>query len=62
MDAYTSTCTSDYGHFSCIFQNEPASPVKLEKVKVEGSVTEDNKFKNWRKLCKRIADHPSYND
>ena len=48
--------------FFCIFQNEPASPVKLEKVKVEGSVTEDNKFENWRKLCKRIADHPSYND
>ena len=36
--------------------------MKLEKVKVEGSVTEDNMFKTWRKLCKRIADHPSYND
>jgi len=36
--------------------------VKLEKVKVESDVAEDNCFRNFRKLCEKIADHASYND
>ncbi|XP_067951592.1 DNA ligase 3-like [Watersipora subatra] len=39
-----------------------SSPFKLAKVKVEDDVTEDNCFRNFRKLCSKIADHPGYND
>lgn len=41
---------------------EAASPVKLEEVKVESNVAEDNYLKNFIKLCNRIADRPGYND